>query len=137
MKIYVLTAGEYSDYHIETVKISKDDAKRLSEIHDWEIEEFDTDEITIPERTVYTITLNKKSGRIRVEEGEEYGMNEIKKNTVVFIPPTTRIEMMFGETGEFKVKVEAKDRKSAEKIASDLIAKARYNKEVEEMEGEE
>ena len=132
MKIYVLTSGEYSDYQIETVKISEDDAERLSAIHGWEIEEFDTDEITIPERLLYTVFATKK-GIFDVVEGEHWSMKNVPNNTVVF---SKRKPFYYG-IALCIVKVEAKDMKSAEKIALDLIAKARYNKEVEEMEGEE
>ena len=44
MKVYVVTAGEYSDYHIERVFLDKDKAHRYSNVrYGMNVEEHDTD----------------------------------------------------------------------------------------------
>lgn len=130
MKVYVLTEGEYSDYHIEAVKLDKEEADRLALVHpDWEIEEFDTDDVRIPERTRYTVWVNE-NGLFDIQEGEYYGI-KAPVGTVVF-----RARRFLDEHEWTAVIVDAKDACHAIKIASDLIAKARYAKEIDEVEEE-
>lgn len=129
MKVYVLTEGEYSDYHIEAVKLDKEEADRLALVHpDWEIEEFDTDDVRIPERTRYTVRVNE-NGIFDIQEGEYYGI-KAPVGTVVF--PAGRF---YGHEWTAVI-VDAKDACHAKKIASDLIAEARYAKEIDEVEEE-
>ena len=57
MKVYVITQGSYSDYHIVGVKLTREEAEKVvtagknkrEEIFDYDmhIEEFDTDNITV------------------------------------------------------------------------------------------
>lgn len=126
MKVYVLTEGEYSDYHIEAVKLDKEEADRLALVHpDWEIEEFDTDDVRIPERTRYTVWVNE-DGIFDIQEGESYWI-KAPIGTVVFHGDRLRNKWAV-------VVVDAKDACHAKKISSDLIAKARYAKEIDEVE---
>ena len=128
MKVYVLTEGEYSDYHIAAVKLDKEEEDRLALVHlDWEIEEFDTDDVRIPERTRYTVWA-AENGICDVQEGECYWL-KAPVGTVVF-----RAErFMYGHEWTAVI-VDAKDACHAKKIASDLIAVARYAKEIDEAE---
>lgn len=47
MKIYIVTAGEYSDYHIEAVFTDKKQAELFCAIHEYDLEEYEADEIQI------------------------------------------------------------------------------------------
>lgn len=54
MKVYVITQGSYSDYHIVGVKLTREEAERVvvhandEDYYDYaEIEEYDTDDIKI------------------------------------------------------------------------------------------
>lgn len=42
MKIYVATDGEYSDYHIEAVFLSKKEAELYAAVHRGQVEEYET-----------------------------------------------------------------------------------------------
>ena len=66
MKVYVVTAGEYSDYHIEKVFLDKKKAESYALINsgpfswqDCEIEEYDTydDEYVIPQVTYWHVQV--------------------------------------------------------------------------------
>lgn len=46
MIAYVLTDGEYSDYHILGVTLDKETADQYAELHGCEVEEYDTDKIS-------------------------------------------------------------------------------------------
>lgn len=47
MKVYVATDGEYSDYHIESVFLSKKEAEAYCALHECFLEEFDTDAVVV------------------------------------------------------------------------------------------
>lgn len=51
MKVYIVTSGCYSDYHIDAVCLDKDQAERLAQaIYGWDeghVAEWDTDDFKI------------------------------------------------------------------------------------------
>ena len=70
MIVYVITAGEYSEYHICAVTLYKEKAEYLKKLYSdkWDaarIQEFDTEEnpVTCELRTIYHLSINEK-GRI-------------------------------------------------------------------------
>lgn len=56
MKIYIVTSGEYSDYHIEAVFTDEEQAQLYCATHyDCDIEEWEADEIKITPVDIYVI----------------------------------------------------------------------------------
>ena len=80
MKIYIVTSGEYSDYHINAVFSTKENAERYNKIHasgDFEdIEEFEVDEdmalmnrIRDEKITIYLICMDR-NGNVKETKKE-------------------------------------------------------------------
>ena len=59
MTIYVITAGEYSDYHIERVFLDIDKAYTFARLNNMEVEEWETsdEKYSIPSGTFYRIVM--------------------------------------------------------------------------------
>lgn len=132
MKIYVITAGEYSDYHICAVTDDKKSAERLRKIYSshWRearVETYDTKYIYEDPRSYWSFEVSLNGAIITGEllyfrEEEETEINEVE---------------LVGT--KFYINVIAKDRSHAEKIAFDKIAEYKYEhpEEVEEAIAEE
>lgn len=109
MKVYVITQGVYSDYHIVGVALDKEKAERIASFFDSDstnIEEYDTEKWDISDgRYLYSIRIDK--GGIRIIENEDF----YDPNVVRAYP-----------WGIYEVSVMARDKKHAMKIASDMIA---------------
>lgn len=62
MKLYVVTQGEYSDYHIEKIFLDKDKAENYAKYHRAEVEEWETDDedYEIIKNGYYYISLDYK-----------------------------------------------------------------------------
>ena len=78
-KVYIITKGIYSDYHICAVTLSKTRAEKLKKLFSdgWEsaeIEEFVLDEAK-PERT-YGVMLSKSSGQFFRVALDEYDLRK-------------------------------------------------------------
>lgn len=122
MKIYVITKGSYSDYHICAVADNKKRAKELQKFfcqgEGYEIpsiETFDTEEYTdVFDRGFKVYTCFVRDGLIYVNERED---NDY---------PTTKIERW--KDNSYRLDVVAKDKEHAQKIFTDKVAeyKARY-----------
>ena len=122
MKIYVITKGSYSDYHICAVADNKKRAKELQKFfcqgEGYEIpliETFDTEEYTdVFDRGFKVYTCFARDGLIYVNEREDSDY------------PTTKIERW--KDNSYHLDVVAKDKEHAQKIFTDKIAeyKARY-----------
>lgn len=125
MTAYVITKGEYSDYHICAVTLDKDKAEQLKKLftdewHDAYIEEYEVDS-HFPIDFPYFI-VDKYSDRIDVEEIQtdnyacEYDYGVVRKCH-------SRDNKVF-----YSVCIKAKDKEHAEKIALDKIAKYKAEK---------
>ena len=59
MTIYVITDGEYSDYHIERVFLDIDKAYTFARLNNMEVEEWETsdEKYSIPSETFYKIVM--------------------------------------------------------------------------------
>ena len=85
MKVYVITAGCYSDYHICAVTLDANKAEKLRRFfcdgHDTaDIEEFEEDETVVPElRRVYHFTVTEK-GAVHVGPEEWTGDPAYRNN---------------------------------------------------------
>lgn len=118
MKIYVITVGDYSDYHICAVALSKEKAEDLRERYSdkWneaQIEEYDTDDYYIEKGRFYHVQAGKRTF-IGVRE---IGVVESCDRNRVFVTHY-RNDRMF-----YNVYVKAMDEVHAKKIGMDLIAK--------------
>lgn len=121
MTAYVITKGEYSDYHICAVTLDKDKAEQLKkfftdEWHDAYVEEFEIDG-HFPIEYPYFV-VDKYSDRIDISEVEtcdyDFGVVRQMRN---------RENKVF-----YSVCIKAKDKEHAKKIALDKISKYKAEK---------
>lgn len=116
MKVYVITKGEYSDYHICAVATDKEKAEEIRKKYSqpWEaaeIEEYDTEETEmLMYKNLYVCIYYKKSKSIIVNE------------TSFEYPPSIEF-MVKDSTSQLSTHVNADDKVHAFKIASDRFAK--------------
>lgn len=127
MKIYVITEGDYSDYHIVGVATNLKMAKKIQKYingEKWsyaEIEEYDTEEwkqVVNDNRKIYSISESKGGGLYTKPISYDYTYKYKIANKI-----------MTENDGSLKVYVLAKDDIHARKIASDLFAKYKAEKE--------
>lgn len=127
MKVYVITAGVYSDYHIVAVTLDKGKAnemKRIAEKNQWDneanVEVYDTDwtEIALKNGDFYSVYFpapDEKGASIKVEEVDGYDLN-YKEG----------IDSFFGAV---TVNLWAKDKETALKVAAERKAKYEAEKQ--------
>lgn len=118
MKVYVITKGIYSDYHICGVALDKERANRLallfsSKYEKAEVEEYDTE--CIVERPDGTCMW-------RVIFTELLGMMEVEAEIMTSLIGSDAEHVVYKSPKDMKVYVWAKDEKSAIKIASERRA---------------
>lgn len=125
MKVYVITAGDYSDYHIVGVATTKEMADVIVSKHDlydkWDkaqIEEYDTD-VYEPLRTndQWSVwkSLNKRTGQWEIECEKNTHISEEVNKIIVN-------EDGNGNLHSYYVVVYAVNEESAIKIASEKFA---------------
>lgn len=125
MKVYVVTQGEYSDYHICAVALEKSKAEAICKLlsNQWNeprIEEYDTDvvEPLLHGSKMYDVTLTEKGAASAYEESDPTyyldSVNKVVKNRF--------------KSGEYYVKVFAKDEAHALKVGIEKIHKYRWYK---------
>lgn len=113
MKVYIVTDGDYSDYHIEAVFTDKRQAELYSAFHCGNVEEWETDKSFFDERTKLFIVH-----KISVHRGGVFEVNETYFSPRQF----TRIdEKPFCDITIY-VCLEERDDKKALKIAQDMYA---------------
>lgn len=124
MKIYVITKGCYSDYHICGVATEKEKAEYIAKectdcYENTVIEEYDTetwDEYRKGARYFQVVIRSDGSGFVEVEDIEDihwYGVNKVEEHH-----------------GVFEVHVMAKNKRHAKKIGLDLIYANKYYREM-------
>lgn len=124
MKVYVVTKGEYSDYHICAVALEKSKAEAICKllVDRWdepEIEEYDTDAVEplLHGSKMYDVTLTEKGAASAYEVSEPtYYLDSVNK--VV----NNRFK------SEYYVKVFARDEAHALKVGVEKIHKYRWYK---------
>lgn len=121
MKVYVITSGEYSDYHICAVAQSEKKANALKKLFDTQnytgakIEVYDTKTYQTS-RPLFLALYDKQEKKlelIRINEGEEYQELPTEREMNEIVPYG-----VFLRTG-----INANSRKQAEKIFYDRLAK--------------
>lgn len=115
MKVYVITAGEYSDYHICAVATDPEQAKKLARFYNTahsfaDVEEYDTEDVPYPinDRKSYYVRFDKH-GNVEIIYEDPMGWRDEK----VCLYADDYVGM----------NVLAKDKKSAIKIAAERRAK--------------
>lgn len=139
MKVYVITAGEYSGYHIVGVALDRDVAEKVLRMHDrasdlscMMIEEYDTDVFQAIHDGMKLWKVRLRGDVLESEECDHfeyaYCMSEV--NSVSSFRSRWQTGTMY------TVIVLAEDKEHAEKIGMDLITKHQYRKKVDEYAGE-
>ena len=109
-KIYVVTRGDYSDYHIITATINKDIADQIAKKFNAEVEIYDDSEIYT--KTIFGVTFNKVGDVLYCYKLTEYDY-----------PPNNKIiQHKKNNQTCLYVEVEADDTQSAIKIAAEKRA---------------
>lgn len=117
-KIYVVTRGDYSDYHIITATTNKDIANQIAKKFSAEVEIYDNSEIYT--KTIFGVTFNKVGDVMHCYELSEYDY-----------PPNNEIIQHKNRNNQTRlyVEVEADNEQSAIKIAAEKRAKFLAEKE--------
>ena len=110
-KVYVVTRGDYSDYHIITATTNKDIANQIAKKFGAEVEIYDDSEIYT--KTVFGVTFNKVGDVMYCHELSEYD----------YPPNNEIIQHKRNNQTCLYVEVEADDQQSAIKIAAEKRAK--------------
>lgn len=141
MKVYVITAGEYSGYHIVGVTLDRDVAEKVLRAHDratnvscMMIEEYDTDVFQAIHDGMKLWKVRLRGGALESGECDDYEyaycMSEVN---YVSSFKSNRIFADNRKTDTvYTVIVLAEDREHAEKIGMDLITKHQYRRKVDE-----
>lgn len=125
MKVYVITKGAYSDYHICGVSLEKNLADKIAEgcsdkYEDADVEVYDTEEFSplLKGGSVFFVRLVYGTNEIEVyEEDWDYMLGRINK-----VIPMIRNQGCF-------TYVVAEDEEHARKIGSDILFQYKYEKE--------
>ena len=137
MKVYVITEGSYSDYHIVCVTLDKKIAKEFCKLHTdkkdyrvFNLEEYDTDTMQLLHDGLSVFSVKMKGEKVWAVKCDEddfhYWLDEL--NDVSWWCPQKA-----GESERvYLVHVLAKDDAHAIKIATDLFTQFKYKKKVEE-----
>ena len=132
MRIYVITAGSYSDYHICAVTDDSNSAKNLrllysSDYSEAMIEEYDTEKMSEPPKYYWNIGIDL-NGELRHCNKEHY----------VGKPPEYLNYVEIVCSLYYNILVNGKDEKHALKNAFDKLAEFKYEhmEEVEKAEAE-
>lgn len=119
MKVYVVTEGSYSDYHIEAVKLSIEEAAEISQRVGGNIEEYDTENNEGHWNYIdkYEVELNGDTGGLyNCIEGE----TESPKGFYEFEGKSIFRIVVWARNTEHAVKI-ARDKLAEEKAKSTLI----------------
>lgn len=133
MKVYIVTSGCYSDYHINAVFLDKAQAEYYCALHkleDADIEEYDTDDHVIEcQKPIFKEwSVHFRNGEIENSWFNGYTFD----NTMLKIGEHERFDVWQKVLHGYVRFTTSKDKdyKQAEKIACDLYAQFKYNKEM-------
>lgn len=147
MKVYVITAGEYSDYHIVGVTTDKSKAKKIHAIHTrFNIETYDTDKLEFNLETIdnilsqgnrcYKVHYNEYKYEMygdtfKVEPIDSYGgyFDDYNENVQKCIDGyVEEYDNYFNNKYSYDFYIITKDEQHALKIAQDKYAKLKAEK---------
>ena len=119
-KIYIVTSGEYSDYHIDAVFSTKNKAKSYIQQHGtgYMIEKYDLDEEVVNETQIWSVTFDLKDKIFENALPTTYKIDKYKDTCIVW-------ESRFYSYIEFIVESDNMDK--ARKIASERFAAVKSN----------
>lgn len=125
MKIYIVTDGVYSDYHIEAVFTTRENAERYAAIHSCSyIEEYEADAIQVQGNIdIYVIH------KFDVYKGD-FNLDAHYYSDKKF----TAVRKGWLSDAEVYVSLDKFDKKKAEKIAQDMYAQWKYEQSDKEVE---
>lgn len=139
-KVYVVTAGEYSDYHIETVCINREDAERYVCLHQGV--DCYLDELHIEE---YPICNGKELVHVKINRGVRFSMRDsigITSQAIIYYshPVRTNVESynnfhekIYRGTVSLPDRFSIDDHEAIKKLIYDTVAKFKAY-ELEEFE---
>lgn len=125
MKVYVITAGVYSDYHICAVTTHPESAENLrlrysDDRYTANIEIYETEIDLIRPDTCWFVSVNSMGKLTSMYELPSIYCKQINK--------------VHEADGKYEVFVQTKDESHAKKIAFDLIATYKYEKFIEDLD---
>lgn len=121
MKIYIITQGEYSEYHIVGMTHDRQKAERWVNEYNLgkeyafdraEIEEYETD--VFGRGDLYQYSVKRECGEVSVDLLSDIDF---------------KYEYFYSDDGDFRLVVYAHDKEHAKKIAYDRIAKMKAERE--------
>lgn len=128
MKVYVVTEGDYSDYHIVGVTTDLETAKAYCKISagDWyepKVEAYDTKDFAdIRTAKPYRVIM-EEDGTTTTEEEDGFSYESAVEHQV------QHIRRWAGRPSYYEVVVLAEDKQHARKIAADYIAEAKWEEQ--------
>lgn len=131
MKIYVVTEGDYSDYHIVGVTTDRETAEAYCEVstnrwYEPKVEEYDTKAFAdIRTAKPYRATM-EEDGTMTVEEEDRSSYEGAVEHQVY------HMRRRGGLSTYYEVLVLAEDEQHARKIAADYIAEAKWEEQQHE-----
>ena len=136
MKVYVITEGEYSDYHIEKVFLDKAKAEEFCALQNrkgnsyngsWDIEEYETSDAYINStgivRYLYTYWIDKSHAIPKTLTPSVYVVGYDKEPTVRDGNPN------YSDFIRITFTLQSRDEEKARKILFDTYAKYKANRE--------
>lgn len=125
MKVYVITKGAYSDYHICGVSLDKKTAEQIAErlTTEWgdaEVETYDTEEYS-------QVLKGGNAYRIRLLEDDKVEVSE-DADLEWCMPYINKVEKMWKNLGIYTFVI-AEDEDHARKIGTDILYQYKYEKE--------
>lgn len=126
-KIYIVTSGEYSDYHIEAVFTTKRKAVEYVEQHGtyYDIEEYELDKEVEKETQLWIIEFCVKNGELCEATPTSYNRNKVLDTCSVF----DNLDYM-GTMQHIRLYIDADSMGRAVKIARERFAAVKANEYV-------
>ena len=121
-KIYVITSGEYSDYHIVAIYSTRELADEFVQCNGdgYEIEEYNLNEPISKEKKLWLITFDVESGELESATTNDHYKVEEKKDICFYCDS-------YMDVARMHLYVESETMDKAKKIACDRFASIKAN----------
>ncbi len=138
MKVYIVTSGEYSDYHIDTVCLDKEQAEKLAQVitdntcNTGYVSEWDTDQFKVIDdgMKVFHIDMYLSTDKRRIDD---IFISKLNNSFKALTAEKNKFEFEDCIDGFISpllvMTVRAKDEEHAKKIAYDMFAEWKAEKE--------